>query len=183
MTTADKDYIEHWDEKFSSREWGKYPPEELVRFIGRNYKNTQRDEVRILEVGCGPGANLWFLHREGYQVAAIDGSESAVKQAGERLERENSALNSLKADLKTGNFSTLPWDDSSFDVVVDVFAIYANTTSVIEQTLAEVHRVLKPGGRFFSKVWGTKCTGFGKGKELEKYTYDEIPTGHVPTWE
>lgn len=173
----DSSYIDHWDEKFRKGQWGKYPPEELVRFMGRNYKNCERSEVRVLETGSGPGANVWFLHREGYQVAGIDGSASAVEQAAKRLEVENSGLNPHTADLRTGNFSVLPWEDSSFDVVVDVFSIYANTPDVIDKTLKEVHRVLKPNGKFFFKVWGVKCTGFGEGKKLSDYTFTDIPHG------
>jgi ubiquinone/menaquinone biosynthesis C-methylase UbiE len=71
----------------------------------------------------------------------------------------------------------LPWPGQSFDVVIDIFAIYANAVDVIEQTLDEVYRVLKPGGRFYSKLWGTNTTGFGQGREIELHTFDEIPLG------
>lgn len=173
----DQDYNQHWDEKFSSRDWGRYPPEDLVRFMGRNFKMPPRQNTSVLEVGCGPGANIWFLHREGYRVAGIDGSPVAIAKAALRVQGENVGLNDVEPDLKTGNFSILPWPDNSFDVVIDIFAIYANTSEVINQTLAEVHRVLKPGGRFYSKLWGTRTSGFGKGIEIETYTYDEIPCG------
>jgi len=51
----------HWDlvwkEIFSSREWGKYPPEHVIRFVARNfYRAPDRKQVYLLEVGCGPGA-------------------------------------------------------------------------------------------------------------------------------
>lgn len=176
MKTAEHD-ISHWDDKFSSGEWGKYPPEELVRFMGRHYKKVNRAEVRVLEVGCGPGANLWFLHREGYRVSGIDGSPSATLQAKERIEKENKGLNINPPDLKTGNFSSLPWEDGCFDVVIDIFSIYANPIAVIEKTLSEVFRVLRPGGQFFCKLWGTKTTGFGLGEKIEAHTFDNIPSG------
>ena len=171
------DYSRHWDDKFSSREWGRYPPEDLVRFVGRNYKNAVRDRVSMLEVGCGPGANLWFLHREGYRVSGIDGSAAAVEIAQRRLLAENAGLNPVEPDIRVGNFASLPWPDDSFDLVIDIFAIYANTSAVIEQTLAEVFRVLKPGGRFYSKMWGTGTTGFGQGQALDAHTFDAIPAG------
>ena len=50
-----------WDKLFSNNEWGKYPGEELIRFIARNYYGvSDRSKVNILEVGCGVGANLWY---------------------------------------------------------------------------------------------------------------------------
>jgi len=174
---TERDYSQHWDDKFSTREWGRYPPEDLVRFVGRNFKIADRSEITVLEVGCGPGANVWFLHREGYRVAGIDGSPAAIDKARIRIEAENERLNSLTPDLRVGNFSSLPWAEQSFDLVIDIFSIYANTIDVIDQTLEEVCRVLKPGGRFYSKLWGTQTTGFGQGREVEFHTYDDIPTG------
>ncbi len=171
-----QDYKQHWDEKFRAQEWGRYPPEDLVRFCGRHYKNTDRNSVKVLEIGCGPGANIWFLHREGFDVSGIDGSPSAIDQAYKRVS-ENAALNKHKPDLKVGDFSKLPWKDHSFDVVIDIFSLYANTSAIIDLTLKEVFRVLKPNGRFYSKLWGRDSTGYGSGVRLEDGTYDKIESG------
>lgn len=171
------DYKTHWDEKFKTRRWGRYPPEDLVRFAGRTYADADKSQISVLEIGCGPGANLWFLHREGFKVAGIDGSQAAIEQAGKRLAEENEDLNAHEPDLRVGDFSALPWDDESFDLVVDIFALYANTPEIIKKTTAEIHRVLKPGGRFYSKLWGRNTTGFGEGTKIEDGTYDDIPTG------
>ncbi|MBI1861058.1 MAG: class I SAM-dependent methyltransferase [Deltaproteobacteria bacterium] len=173
MNSANK--IDYWNEKFLANEWGRYPPEELVQFIGRNFKHGDRSCVEILEVGCGPGANVWFLHREGYAVSGIDGSMAAIDQAKQRLAKENAGYS--PADLRVGNFSLLPWPDNSFDVVIDVFAIYANDSATISRTHAEVLRVLKPGGVFFSKMWGTQTSGFGLGQRIEDHTFENIPDG------
>lgn len=172
-----KDYNAHWDEKFRTRRWGRYPPEDLVRFIGRTYADEDRGNISVLEVGCGPGANLWFLHREGFRVSGIDISPAAIEFAAGRLEIENKGLNPFPFDLKVGDFSKLPWPDQSFDLVIDIFALYANTLDVIQAAANEVHRVLKPGGHFYSKLWGENTTGFGKGHEVEPGTYEGIPHG------
>jgi hypothetical protein len=34
-----------------------------------------------------------------------------------------------------------------------------------------------PGGLFYSKLWGTGCTGYGTGRQLEPGTFDDIPEG------
>jgi 2-polyprenyl-3-methyl-5-hydroxy-6-metoxy-1,4-benzoquinol methylase len=75
-----------WEQIFASRPWGKYPPEHAVRFVDRNfYRIPDRANTRLLEIGCGPGANIWFMAREGFGVSGIDGSRTAIKLAGERL--------------------------------------------------------------------------------------------------
>lgn len=176
MSTAE-DYTQHWEEKFKSRGWGRYPPEDFVRFMGRNFKGADKDSVNVLEVGCGPGANLWFLHREGFAVAGIDISPTAIRMAGERLRNENKGLSNKEPDLRMGNFTVLPWPDNYFDVVLDVYSICANRTADIIRTVSEIARVLKPGGFFYSKVLGTNTTGFGTGTQLEPGTFDNIACG------
>lgn len=72
---------------------------------------------------------------------------------------------------------TLPWNDATFDVAIDIFALYANTNDVIAKAMAEISRVLKSGGLFYTKLWGTNTTGFGTGKSLESSTFDDISSG------
>ncbi|MDD5304094.1 MAG: class I SAM-dependent methyltransferase [Elusimicrobia bacterium] len=140
-----------WDELFRKNEWGRYPPEELVRFVARNfYKAPDRAAVRFLELGCGPGANLWFLAREGFSATGIDGSAVALDRARRRLDGEG-----LKAELTLGDASKLPYPDASFDCVLDVECIYANSWEDSLRILAEARRVLKPGGLLFSKAFMT----------------------------
>ena len=80
-----------WERIFRERsQWGRYPPEELVRFVARYYYGSNdRGSVRFLEVGCGPGAGpSWYLAREGYAFCGIDGSGTAVEMARRRFRDE-----------------------------------------------------------------------------------------------
>lgn len=168
--------IAHWDEIFAGRAWGKYPPEELVRFVARTFRNVEaRKRQRVLEVGCGPGANLWFLAREGFAIAGIDGSAHAIAAAEERLRREGLTDTQRPADLRVGNFAELPWADASFDAVIDVGGITSNAMETIRFVFAEIHRVLKPGGSLFTMVFAPETTGATSGKKIEEGT-TENPT-------
>ncbi len=57
-------------------------------FAQNFYNASDRKAIKILEVGCGPGANLWFMAREGFSVYGIDGSEHAIELARRRLDSE-----------------------------------------------------------------------------------------------
>lgn len=164
-----------WNGIFMENEWGKYPPEELVRFIARNYYNTpNRKAIKVLEVGSGTGANLWYLAKEGFGVTGIDGSRVGVERAEKRLKEE-----SLVANIETGDVVALPFDDSSFDCAIDNECIYANSYEDSRKIISEIYRVLKPKGKFFSKTFMTGTYGDGKGKKLEgeKNTYLELYEG------
>lgn len=162
-----------WEKIFRSRQWGKYPPEHLVRFVaGKFYGASQRDTVHVLEVGCGPGANVWFMTREGFTVSAIDGSPSAILLAKERLAGEG-----LAADLRVGDFQQLPWPDNSFDGVVENVSLYCNPWAVIRQAIGEIRRVLKPGAPLLSSFFTDRTWGYGLGTEIEPDGFVDITEG------
>ena len=62
-----------WDEIFSKKDWGRYPDLSVVRFIlGKTRKKIKKNKIKVLEVGCGTGANLSFLAKEGFKTYGLD---------------------------------------------------------------------------------------------------------------
>jgi len=164
-------HLKSWDDVFASRAWGRYPPIELVRYMARQFgAHADKSSIRVLDIGCGPGANLWFLAREGFSVSGIDGSPTAIEQAKERLQAEGLIAPGREPDLRVGNFAELPWADGIFDAVIDIEGISTNQCDVIRDSIAEVYRVLKPGGVFFAKMFGTETTGYEADAEFEPGT-------------
>lgn len=162
-----------WESLFRSREWGKYPPESVIRFAARNfYRVPDRSSVRILDIGCGPGACTWYMAREGFSVSGIDASATAIEQA-----RRRNAAEGLSADLRIGDFGSLPWEKGSFDACVDNVSICANPFSSMQQCISEAHRVLKRGGLMFSAIFSDRTTGYGTGIRLGQGGYRDIPEG------
>lgn len=155
-----------WEEIFRSREWGKYPSEDLIRFVARNfYQVTDRSSISILEVGCGTGANLWYLAREGFSFSGIDGSKTAIEKAAQRLDCECPDWR-MRGELKVGDIGHLPYADACFDAVIDNEAISCNGFTDAKRIYAEIARVLKGGGRFYSRTFADKCWGDGTGESL-----------------
>lgn len=126
----------------------KYPNEELCRFIGRRFSNVSlpmRCKIKVLETGCGAGANLWMLAKEGFKTYGIDFCQGAITLAGQVL-----AEHDLNAELSVQDMETLTFSENYFDVVVDVFS--SNCLSAIqgENYIKSVSKVLKKDGVFFS---------------------------------
>jgi ubiquinone/menaquinone biosynthesis C-methylase UbiE len=166
MTSVTAQNIAAWDALYRSRPWGRYPSEAMIRAVCRSFRQRGPEQgLRALEVGCGTGANLWFLLRESFQVAGIDGSAAAIEQARALIASHH--FDPATADLRVGNFASLPWPDASFDLVIDIGGITSNVTAVAWQTLAEVRRVLKPGGTFFWLCFGPGTTGLDTCPQLE----------------
>src|SRR5689334_7521108 len=113
---SEQKWHEGWDEFYTHSKAGRYPTEDLIRFVARNFFSVpDRKQVKILEIGCGTGPNLWFLAREGFTVAGIDGSRVALEEAQRYLSREG-----LSAQLDRGDVTALPYIDQSFDAVIDL---------------------------------------------------------------
>lgn len=151
-----------WEDIFRTGTWGRYPSEDLIRFVARAYYSApQRAEVRVLELGCGPGPNLWFLAREGFSVFGIDGSASAVEAARARLDHE---CPGWQGELVVGDFADLPFDDAMFDAVIDHEAVYCNDFDTSIGVYEAAHRVLKPAGRLFVRTFAQGSWGDGTGE-------------------
>lgn len=151
-----------WEKLFRENAWGKYPSEPLIRFVARNfYGAPDRSAVKIFELGCGPGANMWYVAREGFSAHAVDGSPEAIARATRRLDDE---CPGWKGELRVGDFTRLPYPDASFDAVIDHEAVYCNSFEESQGIYAEAWRILKPGGKLFSRTFATGCVGDGTGK-------------------
>lgn len=164
-----------WEQVHREQEWGKYPCEEVIRFVARNFYKCSRPDTRLLDAGCGSGAATWFMAREGFSVWAFDGSETAVAKARLRLQEEK-----LPAHITIGDAAAMPYRGEFFNGIIDAAMIYANTVDNITAILKECHRVLKKGGRLFSTgLFKVGMTGYGTGEKLEENTYREIIVGSL----
>jgi len=162
-----------WEKVFQEQEWGKYPPEELIRFIARNFYGVKdRKSVRLLDAGCGIGACTWYLAREGFSAYGIDGSSTGIAIAKRRIDGEG-----MQAEFCIGDLVQLPYPDDYFDGVVDVVAITHNTLPNVKAILAEFYRVLHTHGKLFSMLFAIGTTGYGLGDELERNTFTNIREG------
>jgi ubiquinone/menaquinone biosynthesis C-methylase UbiE len=96
---------------------------------------------RVLEVAPGPGYWSVELARLGsYEIVGLDISESLVKIA-----TENARKAGVDVEFRRGNASAMPFDSGSFDFIY-CRAAFKNFSEPIA-ALAEMYRVLKPGGR------------------------------------
>ena len=148
-----------WEEKYAQGHASRYPWDSVVSFVYRYApKDRPRHQVNILELGCGTAANLWFAAREGFSVAGVDGAPSAIATAQARFKEDG-----LEADLRIADFSSLPFADQSFDMVIDRAALTCVPQSVAQQSITEAYRVLKPAGYLFFNPYSDRHTSFTGG--------------------
>ncbi len=100
----------------------------------------------VLDVACGTGVVAVTAARIGAKVTGLDLSPDLLARA-----RENGALAGVDIDWHEGDVELLPFADAAFDVVVSQFGhIFAPRPDV---AVAEMLRVLKPGGTIAFSTW------------------------------
>lgn len=131
------DVLDKWQQIFTSgRQLTQFPFSELVSLFYR-FKSRLPSHPKVLELGCGPGANIPLFLAEGADFHGIEGSSAAVEIARKRFPA---------AKVECYDFrKPLPFGDSFFDLVVDRSAITHNKDDA-PAIFSEVHRVLKPSG-------------------------------------
>lgn len=158
-----------------------YPNEELLKFFGRvffPFSRSMRKKTKILELGCGSGANLWMIAKEGFDAYGIDISPSAIKLCKKMLKKWGTS-----AGLEVGDFLNIPNDDDSYDCLIDVLATYCLPTESFLKCLDEIKRVLKKGGKFFSFTPSANSDAFMNyrpAKKIDRCTLDGIKRENSP---
>lgn len=98
--------------------------------------------MRLLDIGCGPGAITAVLAAHVGQVTGIDIQPRSIAAANELVgETGIGNLSFREADM-----TALPFDDESFDAVFLHAVLYHQDAPTLAGTLAEARRVLRPGG-------------------------------------
>lgn len=105
---------------------------------------------RVLDAGCGDGRNLAYLLRRGFECFGIDRDPAAV----ERVRALAAELGDAPpANFVAGEVDRLPWEDGSMDAVLCSAVLhFADDEAHFGRMVAEMGRVLAPGGLFFARL-------------------------------
>jgi len=105
-----------------------------------------RSGQHVLDVACGTGVVSVTAARVGARVTGLDLTPELLERA-----RENARIAGVEIDWHEGDAEKLPFGDATFDVVLSEFGhIFAPRPEV---ALAEMLRVLKPGGTIAFSTW------------------------------
>jgi ubiquinone/menaquinone biosynthesis C-methylase UbiE len=104
-------------------------------------------EEKILDVGCGAGKQCFLYHKVTGGKAEITGGDVNADLLA-RARQENTRIGEAVTFMELDFNQRFPFEDGRFDLQSCCFAIYY--AADIPFTIAEMHRVLRPGGRLFT---------------------------------
>lgn len=155
---------EHWNKEYLGR------PLKKPRYDAwlEKYKNIldNSGDIPVIDLGCGNGNNSLYLVEHGYGVISCDISEVAL----ERVKMYVPEAQTEAIDMLDG----LPFKNENVGVVVADLCLHYFAREDTEWVLAEIKRILKPGGCLLCRVNSTRDInhGAGQGIKIEKNYYD-----------
>lgn len=140
-----------WDDVYSGYDAVKSPSKYVVELVPLLIEKGVRE---VLDVGCGDGRHTLFLAEQGFKVHGIDGSQKAL-----RIARAN--VNRQCIDYVFGYMNEIPLSMDSMDFVLANHSLEYASLKVIEQSVSEIKRVLRPGSPIFVKFASSEssCAG------------------------
>lgn len=121
----------------------------------------------LLDFGCGAGRHSTYLAKYGFNVVAMDISQSALKILTAHCKKEN-----LKNILLTqSDMQSLPFKDESFDVFVSTNVLHHATIWSIKESVNEIFRVMKNDAIGLVTTLSNNDYKYGRGKRVDVDTY------------
>ncbi|MFX1563940.1 MAG: class I SAM-dependent methyltransferase [Promethearchaeota archaeon] len=134
-------------------------PAHMERFKSRGVR-------RILDLGCGSGRHMVYLAKAGFEVFGMDIAPSGLCATLQALAKEQ-----LVGHVTLSDMQVLPYESDFFDAVISIRVIHHNRLKLIQQTVAEIWRVLRYNGLVWVTSPAPKKKSHRKSVEVEPGTY------------
>jgi ubiquinone/menaquinone biosynthesis C-methylase UbiE len=131
---------------FEQVEEHRYHVEPMIHTVAQF---TRHHGKKLLEVGVGAGTDHLQFARAGADCHGVDLTDAAIETTRQRL-----LLYGFSSHLQRVDAEELPFADDSFDVVYSWGVIHHSEQP--GRIVQEIHRVLRPGGRFIGMMYGRR---------------------------
>ncbi|MCI5602040.1 MAG: class I SAM-dependent methyltransferase [Clostridiales bacterium] len=147
-----------------SRYRPKYPSENVVQYVFRNFERNGK--TKVLDLGCGAGRHIVFMANENIVPYGVDFSSEGVNYTKERL--HEIGKDDYMDNIQVGDLTNIPFEDDMFDGIICYGALYYLTYKDSMIAVSEMKRVLKKNiGKIFLLVRTTEDYRCNKDNVLE----------------
>lgn len=110
------------------------------------YAQPDKQNFKVLELGCGAGANIPFFESLGTEYFAVDGSKTIVEGLKQKFSK-------FEKNITVADFTEEIPFQTNFDLIVDRTSVTHNNLRGIKQCLKLTYDKLKDGGKFVGIGW------------------------------
>ena len=155
--------------------------ENNAKHLSQRYESAKVDHIHSLllhsfssksylqEIGCGLGRDTAFMHQNGCDILAIDGSREMISEAKRCHPELIDRLQVIKVP------DELYFEPSSFDGVYSIATLMHLEKDSIDSTFEKISMMLKPGGKFFFSVSIQRDDVNDQGKDEQGRYFTIIP--------
>jgi tellurite methyltransferase len=160
--TAHLAWNERWATPHGRADW-LTPEPDVAAFAARL---ATGGALKVLDLGCGVGRHALAYARLGLDVTAVDMAEQGLSEL-----RRASLEEGLTIATQVAAMTELPFETGSFDHVLSFNVIYHGDPLIVRAAIAEIARVLKPGGSYQGTMLSKRNVKYGKGEEVAPDTF------------
>ncbi len=153
-----------WNQILQREEYKPEKPAEIVVNLASILE--ERKAKRILDIGCGAGRHVIYLAERGFESCGADISETGLKLTKKKLRSRKLEVEIIRCDM-----TSIPCVHSCFDVAICVNAIYHQKLKEIQETISEIHRILKKKGLLLANFHSKRSSKYGEGIKVEENTF------------
>ncbi len=157
---------EHWNAEWAGitpdSKWAQAEADVIA------WGRTMAPGARVLDLGCGVGRHAVALAAMGHDVTGLDAAPDGIAALRE-------AAGDLAIETVQAPMTDLPFADGAFDHVLSWNVIYHGDEEIVRRAIAEISRVLVPGGTFMGTMLSARrvpveCAKY-EGREISRNTW------------
>lgn len=142
--------------------WQKgYDAPHVENFVFRTYGRILKPEFglsgerheRVLDFGCGQGANLTFFHARGFDVYGVDISDTDIARCRGTMPEISDHFQIIAPEPQADQV----FCGGDFDLVMAVQSLYYLSDKDLDTCLESLYQQMKPGALIFATMMGTRC--------------------------
>ena len=176
MTSNPPSLRKAWEKIHQGKPTSEQPAPEVLTFV-ESLSGQFAREVPWLDLGCGRGRNSHYLSRLGLNAYGCDISMNAVRIAQICAQKERLLERFHQADV-----TDLPYPAGVFAAAICYHVLPYLPVAAMQNGLAEIARVLRPGGWLYVDLLDCQDADFGCGPAIEAHTFldlDGVPVHFV----
>jgi len=139
-------FSSEWEKRYQpNMKMSIWPWSDLITYVIR-YASPKKKKMRVMELGCGAGANIPFFLDQNFKYYGVDGSKTMINKLKKKFPK-------IKDNLVVSDFTKQIQFEEKFDLVIDRASLTHNTTNEIKNCLEIIFNKMEKNAMYIGIDW------------------------------